>query len=251
GQDVPRAVKLLTLIVELRELDVSEFGPAKSITHKALCLLAEVLEALVDPFTNPNMDLGDQIESLSKFAHLICSLFIKNSTSFMPNQLYGDLQAMVKNAVFTVARHLNLDPEMEVFICLLGDDVLETFFGRVRMIGGHSPNCNLYELRYRMAAAKNVDAIFRRHPEWEKRPRRLKLFRGRDCDHLSPGHWNGRVQAKYCDLQKRWDSGRDNAIKSKTGPSATDGDQYVHLNEKMLRGTSLIIPSDGLGTRFT
>ncbi|EEB90145.1 hypothetical protein MPER_11687 [Moniliophthora perniciosa FA553] len=133
----------------------------------------------------------------------------------MSNQLYGDLQAMVKNAIFTVARFLNLDPEMEVFICLLGDDVLETLFGRVRMIGGHSPNCNIYELRYRMASAKNVDAIFRRHPEWEKQPRRLKLFRGRDTDHIRPGQWKGRVKAKNChNIQERWDRGRERAIEA-------------------------------------
>ncbi|KAK7024312.1 hypothetical protein VNI00_016436 [Paramarasmius palmivorus] len=213
AQDVPRAIKLLSLVIELRDLDPSEFGPTQGVTHKALSLLAEVFESLLDPFINPDMDLGDQIESLSKFVHLICALFIKNSTSFMSNQLYGDLQAMVKNAIFTVARYLDLDPEMEVFICLLGDDVLETFFGRVRMIGAHSPNCNLYELRYRMASAKNVDSIFRRHPEWEKKPRRLKLFRGRDTDHIRPERWTGKVKAKHCsNLRERWDKGRDRAI---------------------------------------
>ncbi|KAL0563545.1 hypothetical protein V5O48_018521 [Marasmius crinis-equi] len=170
AQDVPRAIKLLSLVVELRDLDNSEFKPAEAATHKAICLLAEVFESLLDPFINPTMDLGDQIQSLSKFAHLICSIFIKNGTSFMSNQLYGDLQAMVKNAMFTVACFLNLDPEMEVFICLLGDDVLEALFGRVRMIGGHSPNCNLYELRYRLSSVKNIDGIFCCHPEWERKP---------------------------------------------------------------------------------
>jgi hypothetical protein len=47
---------------------------------------------------------------------------------------------MVKNARFKIVYSKVLNPLVKVFLCLLGDDVLETLFGRSRMIGGYSPN---------------------------------------------------------------------------------------------------------------
>jgi len=70
-----------------------------------------------------------------------------------------------------------LDPQLKVFLCLLGDDVLEVVFGRVRMIGGHSPNVDIDEFRNRCASVIRLDAIFQTYPSWERRPGRLKLKR--------------------------------------------------------------------------
>ncbi|KAJ7705557.1 hypothetical protein B0H17DRAFT_913672, partial [Mycena rosella] len=118
-QDVPRAVKLLCLVADLRHLDSSEFTPAERNTHRALSLLGEMFEALLDPFINPTLSLSEQVTSLVKFAHLACALFVKHEGDFLSNQLYGDLQCMVKNAIFKVAHSKVLNPLLKVFLCLL------------------------------------------------------------------------------------------------------------------------------------
>ncbi|KAJ7121698.1 hypothetical protein C8R44DRAFT_877079 [Mycena epipterygia] len=109
-QDVPRAVKLLSLSAELRLLDPADFTTSERKTHRALSLLSEMFEALLEPFINPMLSLSEQITSLIKFAHLVCALFLQHETDFLPNQLYGDLQCMVKNAIFKIAHSKNLDP---------------------------------------------------------------------------------------------------------------------------------------------
>ncbi|KAJ7720806.1 hypothetical protein B0H16DRAFT_1335823 [Mycena metata] len=96
-QDVPRAVKLLFLIVNLRQLDVSELDPSKRHTHHAICLLGDMFDALVEPFINPTLSLSEQMMSLITFAHIVCAMFVKHDGAFMSNQLYGDRQCMVKN----------------------------------------------------------------------------------------------------------------------------------------------------------
>ncbi|KAJ7939151.1 hypothetical protein B0H13DRAFT_2300898 [Mycena leptocephala] len=98
-QDVPRAVKLLSLVTEMRHLDSSEFTPSEWKTHRALCLLGEMFDPLLEPFINPTLSLSDQITHLVKFAHLACAIFLKHETDFVSNQLYGDVQCMVKNAI--------------------------------------------------------------------------------------------------------------------------------------------------------
>ncbi|KAJ7741552.1 hypothetical protein DFH07DRAFT_778032 [Mycena maculata] len=177
AQDVPRAIKLLLCIMEIGKLDPEEFDPSEAAEFEALCLLGELFDAMLQPFINMELSLSEQIQSLIKFSHLLCALYIQNGTSFIPNQLYADLQAMVKNAVLLVPKTRILNGSLKVFICLLGDDVLEALFGRLRMIGRHSPNCSLIELRDRFASAMTLDHIFEEHPELERRPRRLNMFR--------------------------------------------------------------------------
>jgi hypothetical protein len=206
-QDVPRAIKLLKLIAKLRNLDTSKLNPSECTTHRALSLLGELVDALIQPFIEPSFSISQQITSLAKFAHIACALFLKHESAFLPQHLYSDLQCMVRTAIFRVAHTKCLNPEYKVLLCLLGDDVLEVLFGRVRMIGGHSPNVSAEEMRNRVGSAIRLDSIFQKYPEWERRPRRLKLERSRDVDHLSPQHWTGDLCASTCDLLACWDDG--------------------------------------------
>ncbi|THV04633.1 hypothetical protein K435DRAFT_648944, partial [Dendrothele bispora CBS 962.96] len=210
-QDVPRAVKLLLYIADLKNLETSNYSPAEKKTFASISLLAEMLHSLLEPFINSELSLSQQLEHLSKFGHISCALFLKNGTDFMSNQLYGDLQCMIKNAYFTVAKAKLLSPEYKMFICLLGDDVLEALFGRARMIGGHCPNCTIGELGRRFGSVLNCASILHRHPEWERKPDRLKMFRSQDFDHLRPRNWKGDVRVGPINLQACWDSGIINA----------------------------------------
>ncbi|KAF8994753.1 hypothetical protein BDZ89DRAFT_1149926 [Hymenopellis radicata] len=152
AQDVPRAVELLAAIIELQRLENLEMDPTELSEYRALRLLGETFKALLKPFITPTLSLSEQIESLILFSHLACALYLKNGPSFLSNQLYGDLQAMVKNGVLTVVKAKLISSTLEVFVCLLGDDVLERLFGIGRMIGGHSPNCTIVELRHLRAS---------------------------------------------------------------------------------------------------
>ncbi|KAJ7795088.1 hypothetical protein B0H14DRAFT_2392057, partial [Mycena olivaceomarginata] len=199
-QDVPRAIKLICLVADLRALE-EKLNPTEQIIHNALCLLGEMFDALVEPFINPTLPPPEQMIRIVKFAHICCGLFAKHESDFIPSQLYGDLQCMVKNMIFKVAHTKVLNPKLKVFLCLLGDDVLETLFGRSRMIGGHSPNMAIDELRQRFCSALRVDKIFGKYPHLERRARRLKLVRSRDLDHLSPAHWEGDLTASSCEMR--------------------------------------------------
>ncbi|KAJ6543118.1 hypothetical protein B0H19DRAFT_958053, partial [Mycena capillaripes] len=151
AQDVGRAVKLLCLVADLRDLDTSDFTPSENNTHRALNLLAEMFDALMEPFINPTLTLSEQLIRLVKFAHIACALFIKHDGDFFSHQLYGDLQCMIKNFIFKIAHTKVLNPSLKVLLCLLGDDPLEVIFGRSRMKGGHSPNHAVDELRQRFS----------------------------------------------------------------------------------------------------
>ncbi|KAJ7699599.1 hypothetical protein B0H17DRAFT_1129209 [Mycena rosella] len=199
-----RLCTLLCSVQDLRHLDTSEFTPSERNTHRALSLLGEMFDALVEPFINPTLSLSQQITHLVKFAHIACALFLQHGGAFVSNELYGDLQCMVKNAIFKIAHSKVLNPMLKVFLCLLGDDVLETLFGRSRMIGGHSPNMAVDELRQRFCSALRMDKIFRKYPYLERRARRLRLVRSRDLDHLFPAQWDGDLTAQSCDILACW-----------------------------------------------
>ncbi|KAK7016016.1 hypothetical protein R3P38DRAFT_2786407 [Favolaschia claudopus] len=212
AQHVPSTVKLLTLIGDLRFLDASDFTPAEANTHRALCILGEMFDALLDPFINPNLSLSQEIIQLVKFAHLSCALYLKHGSAFMPPQLYGDLQCLVKSAIFKIAHSKVLNPSQKVFLCLLGDDVLEILFGRTRMIGGHASNMAIDEFRRRVGSALRIDEIFRRRPHLEKLAQRLSLGRSRDVDHLSPRNFLGDLTAGSCDIKACYDEGVNQAV---------------------------------------
>ncbi|KAL1724660.1 hypothetical protein EV714DRAFT_278400, partial [Schizophyllum commune] len=211
AQDVPRAIKLLLRITELRTIDAETLTPSERAVYRALSLLGEVFHHLLEPYLNRTLSLSQQITHLVEAAHLFCALYIEHTTDFISNQLYGDIQCMIKNAVFVVAKSQILNPELEVFICLLGDDLLEALFGRVRMLGRHSPNINVSEMAARCRSALNLADIFSRHPEWERQPERLKFQRSRDYDHINPRHWTGNVVGKFCNIEECWKRGVANA----------------------------------------
>ncbi|KAJ6553901.1 hypothetical protein B0H10DRAFT_1758949, partial [Mycena sp. CBHHK59/15] len=206
GQIVARSIQLMLCIIELTSLDSADFDPNEAVEFEALCLLAEFLNAWLQPYINTDLSLSEQIESLVLCSHLCAGLYLQNGGSFVSNQLYAHIQATVKNAVLMVAKTRVINGKLKVFICLLGDDVLEALFGRSRMIGGHSPNCSVSQLRDRFVSAMNLDWIYDQYPEFERQPRRLNMRRMRDVDHLRPVHFKRELRAESCDLPKVWKS---------------------------------------------
>ncbi|KAJ6586611.1 hypothetical protein B0H10DRAFT_2335394 [Mycena sp. CBHHK59/15] len=206
GQNIARSIQLMLCIIELTSLDSADFDPNEAIEFEALCLLAEFLNAWLQPYINTDLSLSEQIESLILCSHLCACLYLQNGGSFVSNQLYTHIQATVKNAVLMVAKTRVINGKLKVFICLLGNDVLEALFGCSRMIGGHSPNCSVSQLRDRFVSAMNLDWIYDQYPEFEQQPRHLNMRRMRDVDHLRPVHFKWELCAESCDLPKVWKS---------------------------------------------
>jgi len=214
AQDVPRAIELLQTVHLLKDIPTSSFHPGQLSIHSAICLLGDLLNSLTQPFVNRTLSLSQQIEHLSHYAHLAFALYRRHTTSFASNQFYGDSQAMVKNALFVVAKHQIMSPTKPLYLTQLGDDRLESLFGRVRMIGGHNPNCDFKTLTERLAAALGITDIFLRHPSWDVGSRRLSMKRAQHLDHLKPSLWTGDVISGHVRLQSVWNGGREKAVAS-------------------------------------
>jgi hypothetical protein len=87
-QDVPRAVELLQTVIKLQDLEIPSATPAVAADLDAFRLLAELVEAILLPFTDTKASLSDQVKYLSKYAHLVFTLFRAHRDSLMSNQLY-------------------------------------------------------------------------------------------------------------------------------------------------------------------
>ncbi|KAJ3841427.1 hypothetical protein F5878DRAFT_669579 [Lentinula raphanica] len=124
-QDVPRAIKLICTVADLRWIDNTQLNPSEMNTFRALTLLGDMFSALVLPFVDPTLSLSQQIIYLSKFAHIACKLYSTHGSAFLPHQLYGDLMTMACATAWQVAWVRSTDPvEGRVLLMLMGDDVL-------------------------------------------------------------------------------------------------------------------------------
>ncbi|KIK78309.1 hypothetical protein PAXRUDRAFT_164308 [Paxillus rubicundulus Ve08.2h10] len=166
AQNVPRAVKLLRSVSTLQALSPISYNPMDHKVHAVLKVLAALCESLVEPFFNPELSLNNQLKSLSKYAHLSFVLYHQHTTSFMSNQLYGDMQVMIKNIMFLVTRQQEVDGSEPLYIIQSGEDRLKGCFGVVRS-DGHDPNMDIPRLCQCLSAAADCLVIFEEHPDWD------------------------------------------------------------------------------------
>ncbi|KIK33902.1 hypothetical protein CY34DRAFT_98849, partial [Suillus luteus UH-Slu-Lm8-n1] len=90
------------------------------------------------------------------------------------------------------------------------------------MIGGHNSTCSYAQALDCLGAAKDIDGIFKCHPELDPGHRRLKLTRQEGVDHINREIWKGDIISGRCDLPLAWRKGHDDAlsilITSQLGP---------------------------------
>ena len=193
---------------------------------EALQVLGFTLENLLEPFTNINLSLSEQVIHLSCFAHLLYTLYRDQRRRFMPNQLYYDSQTMVKNAVFSIAKQQKLNPSSSFSLLDVGDDALELTFALLRMSGGHNNAFNYRQTIDRLCAVRDIGDIYSRNPDIRHGHRRLNMNRKESVDHISRATWVGDTIAGNCDLPTCWSQGRENAVellqKSKVPPPSYD-----------------------------
>lgn len=213
-QDVPRAIDLMRAIVALRSLPSDPADPDATTDLDAIRLLSDLCESILEAFTNPCLSLTEQVEYLSKFAHISFALFRLYRTSFMSNQLYGDCQCMVKNAVFCIAKQQSLDPSQPFHMFELGDDRLEKLFGRLRMLGAHDSGMRFNQGVDRLGHAVDIDAALARNPDLDSGQRRLKVTRTAALDHLNIASWKGDAVVQNVFLPAAWTAGRHAAVET-------------------------------------
>src|SRR5258705_2505488 len=175
-----------------------------------LTLLGTILKSLVEPFTNIDCSLTEQLESLSAYAHLSFVMFRLHGTSFTSNQLYADCQIMIKNTYFCVAKQQLLDPARGFFLSQIGDDRLELNFCEVRT-STHHRNVDILDLAQKEAAAMDQHEILNRHRDWDRGHRRLKYVDSNAVDHVNPRSWKGDVVSGSVHLRSAWMAGRKKA----------------------------------------
>ncbi|KAJ7019090.1 hypothetical protein C8F04DRAFT_903607, partial [Mycena alexandri] len=158
-------------------------------------------------FTNTSMTLTEQITSLAKFSHLSFTLFRCSRVQYMSNQLYGNSQTMVKNAMFCLAKQQELDPTTPFYLFQVSNDPLERLFGKLRMLGGHNSAMNYQQAIDRLGHACDLQGAFMRNPDLEQGERRLSMSRYEGVDHLTMKSWTADLTAESCHLASAWRAG--------------------------------------------
>ncbi|KAJ6601842.1 hypothetical protein DFH09DRAFT_1069394 [Mycena vulgaris] len=206
-QDVPTAVLLMKAVFGVGSLNFPNMTPNLRADLDAIELLGHVLKAILEPFIRPEMDLTDQMTSLSTYAHLSFAFYRDARDQFISNQLYGDSQSMVKNAMFCLAKQQALDPTKPFYLFQLGDDRLERLFGKLRMIGGHNSAMNFMQAIDRLGHAVDLQGALMRNPDLDQGERRLNMTRAEGVDHLTMKAWTGNAISGQCHLPSAWSKG--------------------------------------------
>ncbi|KAG2029090.1 hypothetical protein BDR03DRAFT_1051571, partial [Suillus americanus] len=217
-QDVPRAVELMLAIIKFSQSQCHVLDDSFSLevnTHAdliSISLLSALLESILTPFINISLSLSEQFQYLSCYAHLAYAFFHAHRHSFMSYQLYYDTQTMVKNATFSLSKQQSLDPHARFYLSDVGDDPLEILFGCTHMIGGHNSAYSYAQAIDRLGTAKDIDGVFKCHPELDPGHWHLKLTCHEGVDHINREIWKGDIVAGRCDLPLAWRNGRDSAL---------------------------------------
>jgi hypothetical protein len=198
-QNVPKASALLTHLHQASQLPSLSSRPE----HKPFILLGEVLGSFVLPYTTPTMLLAEQITSLVKCSHLLFALYRIDGTQFLPGQLIYDIQALIKNAVFCVAKAQIIDASCPFYLLQTGTGQLETRFGTCRTTTSDC-NSDILQMCKHAASAQHINGIFSEHPSGNRAPYRLSLDGKSGVDHTNPAPWVGDVTVGNIDLRACW-----------------------------------------------
>ncbi|KAG2033317.1 hypothetical protein BDR03DRAFT_872207, partial [Suillus americanus] len=150
-QDVPHAVALMNAVISLGNIDptlppytlegtepdanvIADFDTIKIPSH--------ILHSLLQPFINIMLSLTEQVILLCCCAHLIYACYRNQCRVFMPNQLYYDIQTLIKNILFCITQQQKLDPTQPFTLLDTGDDPIELLFTFLHMCGGHNSAVN-------------------------------------------------------------------------------------------------------------
>ena len=211
-QNVPKAVKLLQAICDLRRFPLDNLLPSEEANLRRFHFLGEVISSFLSPFINVTLSLEQQIISLVKYAHLICVCWIRHGSAFMTGALYADTQAIVKNIIFSLAKQQILDATKNFYIILDGTDRLEQVFSDART-QDHSRNFDILQLSQKLATASTINSIFLRNPDLNRGHARLNLAAATGVDHVNPKSCLGNLVSGSINIQALWARAQNEANK--------------------------------------
>ncbi|KAG2344266.1 hypothetical protein BDR05DRAFT_882876 [Suillus weaverae] len=81
------------------------------------------------------------------------------------------------------------------------------------MIGGHNSGCTFSQVVDCLGATKDIDGVFKRHPDMDPGHHRLRLGMCQEnIDHINRDMWKGDIISGRCDLPSAWATGREMAL---------------------------------------
>ncbi|KAG2747872.1 hypothetical protein P692DRAFT_20694560, partial [Suillus brevipes Sb2] len=179
------AVELMQAIIVLSKFKINtitaDVGMCADMS--AIKSLGAILESLLLPFIDITLSLQQQVSYLSRYMHRTFTFFHLYRSAFMPHVLYYDSQTMAKNACFCITKQQRLDGLQKFWLIQTGDDRLEKLFG-ITWMRGHNSAMNYSQALDRISAAKDIDTVFKKHPDLESGSQRLKITHTEGLDHI-------------------------------------------------------------------
>ncbi|KAJ7163663.1 hypothetical protein C8R46DRAFT_1163839 [Mycena filopes] len=206
-QNVPKAVSLIQHLKNLQNLPIPR-NPTLAHQRNTIVFFSEVLGYFVLPFISMNMDLSEQVRSLSTYAHLLAGLQTKHGAACFTGPLYADSQAVVKNIMFIIARMQLINPNLRFWIIHEGTDRLELVFSDCRTLD-HARNFDIEQLASKLSLSALINAAFQRNPDMDRGHTRLSVDGSIGVDHVNPKSCTANVRVGDVDLPLEWAAGRD------------------------------------------
>ncbi|KAG1827433.1 uncharacterized protein BJ212DRAFT_1256826 [Suillus subaureus] len=86
------------------------------------------------------------------------------------------------------------------------------------MIGGHNSGCSYTQVLNHLGAAKDINGVFKWHPELDPGHYHLKLgTQHNNVDHINHDMWKGDIISGCCDLPSAWQMGHNMSLSILTG----------------------------------
>ncbi|KAF9071008.1 hypothetical protein BDP27DRAFT_1382615 [Rhodocollybia butyracea] len=185
----PRGMNIMDvhLLQDLWGLPAStSSSPCIQAEREAIKLIGTLFyEYLVLPYICIKFLFSEQLQHLSSAAFLLLVLYRRSGKDFIPTLLYQDIQIMVKNALFCVAK------------------------SKIDISNGR-----FWLLIHWLTGTTELANILAEHPEWDQTPRQIL---GSTIDHISPATWKGDVQTLMVLLLNCW------KVDDNTNPAALTG----------------------------
>ena len=176
--------------------------------HEELKLFGYVIHALLCFYAYPTTGFSDYPRIMSEGMHILLALK-RASKQTLPNQLYHDLQGTFENFFVCSAKFQSKHPDLPFYIFLLGTDVLERFFGNVRLLRGANELDNL-GLINSSRAIKKMSQVMDDHPGWTAKAN--KIMERLCLDYCSPDAVDAeKMGIRDLDLLKEFNRGRSSA----------------------------------------
>ena len=207
-QNVKSATTFLLAFIEATQK--TEFPYHLVSIQLELKLLGEVFSGLLAFYVFTEYSITEQIKAFSTATYILYYLYKEYKTSIMPSQLYHDLQTSFIDALFCCGKSKEFCPNEPMYLVLDGTDLLERFFGNIRMRfkGGNYNTLEMINSARSMQACDKILMVD--HPEWVKKSR---VQRRLALDYSNPAVWKeDKLILENVNIRAVWKSGYHKAL---------------------------------------